>query len=277
MGQPQPPDPAVEVYLLRRSTLEWRAKERLQRIRDGEGVFRTSFRRRRTAGRARAARGDLVDAMTEPGRIDWDLWRGLYDRLDWEDQKRFYARVAALLPDQAIAAHRLADEFFTLLAVEGHSPSVLELGGWDGALAAAMLAAHPALPSWLNLEVAEPPLHDPACHDPRYSAAIPVDFAWRLPAETFEGREALVASHVLEHLRFREIGQLLERMPDLRWCFVEAPIRERDRARGWYAYQGSHILEVGWIRLEEFFARFGFRLRPPISQGVRCFDRSSGP
>ena len=256
----------------RRTTVAARAKEFVERMREGEDPLRVARRRRAIDRRSQTFRG--VSSLTEGGRADWDLWRRFYDCLDWSDQVAFYAQVAALHPDQSTATQGFAHLFFEALEQDGATPSVIEIGGWDGSLAASVLASNAGIRSWLNFEVAERPVSHPACDDPRYEARIPTDYVWRLPAETFAGHDTLVASHVVEHFKLRDVTGLIERMETLRWCYVEAPLREHDRARSWFGYPGSHVLEVGWAQLEKVFANYGFIVREPIAPHVRCFGRS---
>jgi len=71
---------------------------------------------------------------------------------------------------------------------------------------------------------------------------------------------AVVLSHVIEHLRFRDVGKLVDMVAKkCNWIYVDAPIRLGMDGEDWKGYHGTHILEVGWGRIDELLELYGFR------------------
>lgn len=184
--------------------------------------------------------------------IDWDAYRAAYDGMGPAEQAAFYARVWELHPDQR---HFDADACGRLLDAAAPA-SVQEVGGWRGELAAAVLPSRPGILSWRNREVCEGAASHPACADPRYSLGLG-------PAD------ALVMSHVIEHMRLREAEAYVEAVRP-RAAFVQSPLSED--GQDWAGYRGSHVLREGWREVEAMMARHGLRREPALdAPDVRCF------
>jgi hypothetical protein len=126
---------------------------------------------------------------------------------------------------------------------------VVELGGWDGSLAAAMLAEFDFIESWVNMDIA--PDVPQVCDDHRYDRTVLSNWPWMRDVTA----DALIASHVFEHMRIHQIEQLLRR-----WrvdsVFIDSPLT-RD-PQSWDGYFGSHILEVGSDELVQRLVALGY-------------------
>lgn len=197
--------------------------------------------------------------------ISWDGWRDAYGHATVDDQRAFYDAVFVAHPDQRRfdddACGRLLDHI-------GRPVTVVELGGWDGGFAAAMLACRPDIVRWENHEIAAAAVEASVCSDGRYEPVALVDWYWA----TTHTADVFVASHVLEHLTLADVRRTLE-ATDAAFAFVQAPLA--DGPTDWRGYRGSHILEVGWLGLEVVLADRGYRLIPELSrEWVRCYERA---
>ena len=178
---------------------------------------------------------------------DFDAWRAAYDDLTFDDQKLIYDRIRELHPNQRSASLKRAYPFF-----DRYQPqSVMELGGWDGFLAACVLGQHPEIRSWVNYDLT-PVLQ--SCVDMRY-AMIVLKRPWWTKKRT---ADAFVATHTIEHIRANELGKVIDKL-NVSFCLIEAPLEEEPKS--WYGYAGTHILEVGWNGVDEMFSVAGFGRR----------------
>lgn len=178
--------------------------------------------------------------------MNWDGWRQSYDRLTFQDQKDFYRDCAVLYPCQQHFDLEAAREFF-----DRYRPrTVLELGGWDGALASQILADHDEILCWRNHDlVAVPQIPT----DPRYELNELFEPLW-------EGRgylyaDAFVATHTIEHVKARELGRLVAKL-HVKACLIEAPLD--DSPLDWRGYDGTHVLELGWEGVDALFGTYGY-------------------
>lgn len=196
--------------------------------------------------------------------LNWDAWRAGYDTATVGFQREFYDAVFVAHPHQ----HRFdAKTLGGLLDYIGRDVTVVELGGWTGDFAAAMLAARAEITWWENHEISPAALAASVCSDPRYVPVAAIDWYWTVTHTA----DVFVASHVLEHLTLRDVRQVLD-ASDVGFAFVQAPLG--DSGRSWRGYAGSHILEVGWAGLEDELSVRGFRLLPALSrEKVRCYER----
>ena len=177
--------------------------------------------------------------------IDWDAWRRDYDTMSFSEHQAFNQRVAEQHPDQqhwnAAACARFLDD---------RRPwTVIEIGGWDGTLAAAMLAQAPWVHAWTMYDITDVPQ---ACDDPRYWPVVLTGWPW----EKRELRaDALILSHVVEHMRVAQFERLLARFTGDA-VYVDAPLPDVNPS--WDGYPGTHIIEVGAIEVAEVLAVHGF-------------------
>ena len=191
--------------------------------------------------------------------LDWNQWRNDYDEMSFADHQAFNAEAARLHPEQ-----RCWDAEACATFLEERRPaSVVELGGWDGSLAAEMLARFPSIRSWTNFDIT--PDVPQACDDPRYLRRVLTNWPWRLAPKA----DALVASHVFEHMRMREVEWLLDRW-DVDSVYVDIPI---SGPPNWDGYTGSHIIEAG---VGEFLTRMdalGFDIAHSAPGLIAYLDR----
>jgi hypothetical protein len=173
--------------------------------------------------------------------VDWDQWRADYDTLDFAGQQSFYAAAGLAHPVQR---HYNAEAATAFLELSG-ARAVVEVGGWDGALAADTITDR--VESWTNLEICS--TVTPVCDDPRYEHVLLRDFPWNY---VLDG-DALILSHVAEHIRLRELAALA-RVFTGGWVYIDCPVTEGPQ--DWTGYEGSHVIEEGWDGIEKALAGF---------------------
>ena len=207
-----------------------------------------------------------MTVATQP--IDWNAWRASYDEMTFADQQAFYDRVHEAHPEQARFSTRVLGRLLTHIA---HIPrsdiSVVELGGWNGGFAAAMLEDYPEVANWVNHEASSAAVEANVCDDSRYTGHALEDWYWRRHYVC----DLFVASHVLEHLKLADVLKVFD-ATHARWLYLQAPLGEE--ATDWTNYHGSHILEVGWREIGEALTERGYELLAEISEPTaRCFER----
>lgn len=186
-----------------------------------------------------------VSAVME--RIDWDRWRARYDAMSFREHQEFNRQVSLQYPEQRCFNADAVRDFLHKTKPE----RVLELGGWDGGLAAEVLPGFPNISKWVNYDIT--PLAARVCDDPRYELVVVSDWPWKLP----QAGDVLIASHVLEHMLMSEIEHLLSEW-DVRAVFMDIPIGSGTPV--WHGYEGTHILEVGSTELLFRLGRLGYEV-----------------
>lgn len=202
----------------------------------------------------------------------FDRWRAAYDRMSYADQVAFYNQVEVDHPHQV---HFDASAFLAFLheiAPGFRLMCVLEVGGWKGELAQAVLPQMVCIDEWVNYEVSERARDLSVCSDGRYFVIVPGDFAWNI---TLPDADVFVCSHTIEHIKARHLAALLDNLPDsIYYVGLQAPLPESETAVDWSGYWGSHILEIGWAQVIEMMRERGFRLLEHLTRGeFRAFER----
>jgi hypothetical protein len=191
--------------------------------------------------------------VTSP--LDWDAWRANYGSMSFAEHQDFYRAVALAYPVQRHYDGRAVLEFLRAT----HPWTVAEVGGWDGALAEGFLTIVPVV-EWTNYEIA--PNVPQVCQNSRYRYQ-PLD-RWPWEFEEIPG-DALVLSHVVEHMLLDEFAALLDRFYGDA-VYIDTPV-VGDGRQDWRGYQGSHIIEEGWAGIElRLFSRGFERVTPPGQQ-----------
>jgi hypothetical protein len=203
------------------------------------------------------------------GSINFDLWRENYDSLTFEDQCRFYDWVAEKYPDQAeynaepirYALYRATEEIGPLY--------VMEIGGWDGALAAETLDGldDTRIAAWTNYDIAQMALVRGSWIPDRYRPVLLKDFPWNY---SFPNRHnVFVATHFIEHIKAHELLKLFFALKQsIKYIVLQAPIEDSVIHKDWSGYTGSHILEIGWSQVYDMLHWFGFELQAGLCDGI---------
>ena len=194
--------------------------------------------------------------------IDWDAWRSEHASMTFADQQEFYGSVAVAHPHQQcydLPHARLT--FDHISGLVGFLPAdwpglvVVELGGWDGALAQALLSTRSGIENWTNYDLVEVPQ---VCKRDNYRLLILDDYLWN------QGEvhgDVFIACHTIEHLTAAELEQLFDVLR-VKFIYLQAPIAHQS-GEAWNGYVGSHILEIGWDRIDELLAARGYRVVGP--------------
>lgn len=185
--------------------------------------------------------------------FDCDAWRAAYPTASYADHQAALSAVWAEYPEQ-----RHFDVALVSSAIAAWSPRrVVELGGWDGELASAMLDDHAAIASWRNVELCREAAASGAGllarHGARYDASELGDWYWsrRWSCDLF------VASHVIEHLSAEHLDLVLG-ATDARALFMDAPLA--DGPTDWAGVSAMHALEFGWTGVTAMCRRHGYAL-----------------
>lgn len=186
--------------------------------------------------------------------FDFDAWRDSYDTLTFDDQKGVYEDIARLFPCQQSFNIDAAREFIGLYEPR----TVVELGGWDGALA----NHFDDLVSWRNYDLVAVPQ---VCAKPWYQLCV---LEWPF-AQYLHVADVFIAMHTIEHFRAAELEQIVPRLC-VKACLIEAPLDEAPT--DWAGYFGTHILETGWTGVDSIFASAGFIVRHEWPSG-RFYER----
>jgi hypothetical protein len=175
--------------------------------------------------------------------INWDQWRADYDRMSFADHQAFNQHVATLHPEQRSYNVAATRQFLK----ERQPRTVVEIGGWDGALADLMIDEFYCIKRWTNYDITDVPQ---ACDAPAYERVVLDDWPWNRTLEA----DALIASHVLEHMKLAEVAKLLN-VWSVDSVYVDCPI---GGGTDWAGYHGTHILEASVTQLLDTFHARGF-------------------
>jgi hypothetical protein len=183
--------------------------------------------------------------------LDWDAWRNAYPTLTYAEQQAFHTAIYEAYPVQ-----RHYDTDLVAKAIDHVQPgTVLELGGWDGELAQAMLEQYPMIGYWINFEICrEAAAAGSDLEIPRYSAPILNDWYWTKGPWRCD---LFVASHVIEHLTLEHLALTIE-ATKAKALFFDAPLL--DRPINWQGSTTSHILTATWQQVTDLCAKHGYDL-----------------
>ena len=138
-----------------------------------------------------------------------------------------------------------------------HPIFVAEIGGRDGGLANLALSSNLPIEKWINYEISDEPLRNPATIDTRYEGRLMPNFCW-WKTTPIEGN-ALILSHIIEHLSDDDFKGLVASIPkNIRRVHAQAPIPMRG-PMNWNGYFCSHVLTMGWVEVNEVFEAAGFK------------------
>jgi hypothetical protein len=188
--------------------------------------------------------------------------------LSHQDHREFYDILAREYPEQNYWDREQIEAF-----CDWCKPNwVAELGGWDGALAAAMLERDPAIKGWLNYELADVPQ---VCTDHRYHFDVE-EWMW-VDGPTSVWEDTFIASHSLEHLTELHLGLLIDAL-DCEYAYVDVPLD--DSGQTWNGSTTTHVLELSLVEFDLAWARRGWAIAQAayspqgVPSHVRFLERS---
>lgn len=189
--------------------------------------------------------------------INWDGWRQQYSEMTFRDQQAFYRQVAQEHPDQQHFDVLEAEAAFSRIGIYGMT--VVEMGGWDGALAETLIGHFPIV-RWQNYDIVA--VYPQVCDDPRYKRIVLGDWFWNQPRSA----DVFVATHTIEHITGGELAKLFDCL-DCEYVYLESPLKADGQS--WAGYVGSHILELGWRQVDGLLVERGYELiRPGVGTGL---------
>ena len=192
--------------------------------------------------------------------FDFNNWREKYDSYSFKKQGEIYNELEELYPEQIC---------FTLPFVEGflkniEKPKILELGGYKGELAKDILECNDDIVLWHNYELSSNAIEKNVCTDERYKPILLKDFAWNL--DVFTPYNVCILSHIIEHIKQKQLKKFLEKIPNIKHIYIEAPLhRRRD---GWHNRGATHILECGWGAIRNMLRDYKEIVK---RKDVRCY------
>ncbi len=189
--------------------------------------------------------------------IDFEGWRQSYDSMPYAEHVARYDEVWREYPLQSCVDIEAAQSFFAEIDEPVHR--VLEIGGWTGLTAGAILSGIPDIKEWMNVEICQGAADHPATTHPAYRAVVLDDWLWNKPPAFFTRFEILFASHVFEHMTGDNIKKLLGKIGNVRHLYIDAPLPWEGNS-DWYRYPGTHVLEWGWEQLLDVLKWHGWSL-----------------
>ncbi len=188
--------------------------------------------------------------VTDPNVFD--TWRKLYNDLTLFEQEQFGRDMEAAYPHQ----QSFTLGHYTDLLHRFASPRIIEIGGWKGELATACLEQAPWIQSWHNIDYCAPAVEKTTCKDDRYIASCPTHFHWFKDKREVNA-DLLIAAHVIEHLTDEDLESLILWIKGIPAVIFEAPIGRGES--DWTGYIGTHILKMGWARINELMDLAGYK------------------
>jgi len=183
----------------------------------------------------------------------FDEWRRLYNSLTDEEQSEFYDDLERFYPHQQSFTKPNYDE----LIKRYPRAIVLEVGGWKGELASYCMSMSGAPMWWLNIELSQRAIDQTVPGLVNFVAVKPKRFNWFKKHRGGAGMfNIAIASHVIEHLKDKDLLYLLNCLSDIKVVALEAPID--DGPSDWTGYHGSHILKMGWNGIDKAMKKRGF-------------------
>jgi hypothetical protein len=203
-----------------------------------------------------------------------DAWRDSYTSGDLriEDHRALYERVAAEYPEQNYYALPLVLDFLRW----ANPATVLEMGGWDGALARDVFDRREGadIVMWQNHEVVGV---GQVCDDTRYFRVVDTDlFLWEYDALS---ADAFVASHVLEHLTADDLMALITQLALSNIDFVYADVPLGIKGQDWRGTTTTHVLPWSISEFDQEWYDAGYKIvrkarrDGPVPSFVRFYGR----
>lgn len=192
---------------------------------------------------------------------NYDKWRENYNNMTFKEQKEFYNEFYETHLDQGWKSH-LDDLIKAFQQIKGYS-NVIELGCNDGTLAQAMIKRFPIL-KWHGYDISRTALMKTKVDTPVYQFSELNSQFWECVDVT--GYDVFIASHVLEHLSFKQVKLLLNHITPIKYWIIAMP----ELKSNWKGYLGTHVLEVRWKEITAY-AKLLKRKEYVINNGTRVF------
>jgi hypothetical protein len=194
------------------------------------------------------------DVLGTPGL---DAWRAAYlaGTLALDDHRRLYEQILAEFPEQNYYSLPLLCRFMGWSGAK----SVVELGGWDGAMARDAMPLFSWLKRWDNYEIVDVPQ---VCVEDGYHFHVPDAFMWEQPIRA----HAFVASHSLEHLTWEHLVALIEALDDVEHAYVDVPLHSYEF--DWQGTTTTHALTCSISQFDKEWIRQGWKVEQTYRRDV---------
>lgn len=175
--------------------------------------------------------------------FNFNEWRNKYNSYSFEDHKKIYNKLEKLFPEQVCFTLQYVEKFISNIP----KPKIVELGGHRGELASCILQSNDKILLWDNYEISSNAIKNTICKDKRYNPILLEDFAWNL--DIFESYNTCILSHVIEHIKQKQLRRFFNRLINVKYIYIEAPLHRRRNA--WNGRRATHILECDWTSIRE--------------------------
>ncbi|MEI6697317.1 MAG: peptidoglycan bridge formation glycyltransferase FemA/FemB family protein [Bacteroidota bacterium] len=183
-----------------------------------------------------------------------DIFRKNYDNMSFNHLVKKANIWLHEYPEQASYDLSLVQKWF--IEYVSDQAFVLEIGGWRGDLADAILKENSAIQCWDNYDV----ISDSStqkCKDPRYHHIPLNDYIWNLNIDA--KYNALIATHMIEHIKWRELIELIHWIPDnIQTVLFEISIVQSAENYDWTGHNSTNIIEKGWQQVIEEMEKMNF-------------------
>jgi glycosyltransferase involved in cell wall biosynthesis len=184
----------------------------------------------------------------------FDAYRTEYDTMSFRTLAKRTDSLRRQCPERAHFS--LPPVVYWFDNVVARPAAVLEIGGRRGDLAMKMLSKYEFISCWHNYDIMTDK-NAQKCSDPRYTHIIPEDYIWNLPVD--RSCNALVATRVIEHMKWRELLLLIGWIPEhITSVLLEAPIKKSVENYDWTGDRSTRILEKGWEQVIREMQKTGF-------------------
>ncbi len=182
----------------------------------------------------------------------FNQWRAAYDTMTDAEHLEFCNEAEAKWPNQQSFTYSNFEHLFKNNALP--NVSVIEIGGWKGELANKCLENFPIW-RWANFDFCGAAIGKTVMTDKRYKAHLQNSPTWFRRPRT-EQFDVCVSAHMIEHLSDAHLIELLDWISGIPTVMFEAPIS--DGENNWHNYYGTHILKMGWNRINDEMQARGY-------------------
>ena len=194
----------------------------------------------------------------------FDRYRRDYATMSFSEHQRLYSIIERVYPEQTHFNVKASEEFFQELINHNIVPRVLEIGGWRGELANAMLSQFYDITSWHNIEICAEAVAKHVCRDQfaRYTCGTGNDFFWNEKPNWIQMFNTLVLSHVVEHMRLENFAGTIAHCAakGIDYLYLDIPHITEDSHKTWQGWTNTHVLEGGWNDIEAILTKHGYSI-----------------
>jgi hypothetical protein len=183
-----------------------------------------------------------------------DRYRKSYNSFSFDYKKKMAGKWLKQYPEQA--HFDITPIKYWLENSVPRPASVLEIGGWRGDLAEIVLSSFGHILLWHNYDLIKYNDYQ-KCSDKRYKLfTLEKDLWFKSPECEYN---ALIASHMIEHINWIEFTKLCEWIPEsVKTVLFEAPLAKSAENFKWKGDHSSHVLEKGWEQVITEMRNHGF-------------------